>query len=93
MKERSGVTKKDIKSKRSCEGAFGTSRRSSKRYADYTQEDGTDLVKLLRKIEAAPNGSPELDSVFASTFASAPPNVTRSIDAVARLIETELPGW
>jgi len=26
-------------------------------------------------------------------FRSVPPNVTRSIDAAARLIETELPGW
>ena len=51
------------------------------------------LKKLLRKVEAASNGSPELEAEFAITFPSAPPNVTRSIDAVARLIETELPGW
>src|SRR5262245_41706374 len=52
-----------------------------------------DLRKLLRQVETAPSGSPELDSEFKSTFRSALPHVTRSIDAAARLIETELPGW
>jgi hypothetical protein len=52
-----------------------------------------DLRKLLHQVETAPIGSPELDSEFESTFRSVPPNVTRSIDASARLIETELPGW
>jgi len=52
-----------------------------------------DLRKLLQKVEAAPSGSPELDSEFESTFRSAPPCVTRSIDAAAWLIEAELPGW
>ena len=52
-----------------------------------------DLRKLLQKVEAAPSGSPELDSEFESTFRSAPPCVTRSIDAAAWLIETEFPGW
>ena len=52
-----------------------------------------DLRKLLQKVEAAPSGSPELDSEFESTFRLAPPCVTRSIDAAAWLIETELPGW
>ena len=52
-----------------------------------------DLRKLLQKVETARVGSPELDSEFLSTFRSAPPNVTRSIDAAVRLIETELPGW
>ena len=52
-----------------------------------------DLGELLRRIEAAPNGTPELDSEFASVFPSAPTEVTRSIDAAARLIESELPGW
>ena len=52
-----------------------------------------DLRKLLQKVETARIGSAELDDDFASTFRSAPPNVTRSIDAAARLIETELPGW
>jgi hypothetical protein len=52
-----------------------------------------DLRKLLHKVETASIGSPELDGEFVSTFPSAPPNVTRSIDAAVRLIETELPGW
>ena len=52
-----------------------------------------DLRKLLQKVEAVPSGSPELDSEFESTFRSAPPYVTRSIDAAGWLIETELPGW
>ncbi len=52
-----------------------------------------DLETLLGKIEAAPIGTPELDSEFASMFPSAPLDVTRSIDAVVRLIEGELPGW
>jgi hypothetical protein len=52
-----------------------------------------DLRKLLQKVETACVGSPELDSEFVGTFHSAPPNVTRSIDAAVRLIETELPGW
>jgi hypothetical protein len=52
-----------------------------------------DLRKLLQKVETASAGSPELDSEFVGTFRSAPPNVSRSIDAAVRLIETELPGW
>jgi hypothetical protein len=52
-----------------------------------------DLRKLLQKVKAAPSGSPELDREFESAFRSALPNVTRSIDAAAWLIETELPGW
>jgi len=44
-------------------------------------------------VEAAPQGTPELDSEFTRTFPSAPPNVTRSIDAAVLLIESELPGW
>jgi hypothetical protein len=52
-----------------------------------------DLRKLLHRVETAPTGSPELDSEFESTFRSVPSHVTRSIDAAARLIETELPGW
>jgi hypothetical protein len=52
-----------------------------------------DLRKLLQKVEAAPRVSSELDSEFESTFRSVPPGVTRSIDAAAWLIETELPGW
>jgi hypothetical protein len=49
-----------------------------------------DLRKLLHRVETAPIGSPELDSEFESTFRSVPSHVTRSIDAAARLIETEL---
>jgi hypothetical protein len=52
-----------------------------------------DLRKLLQKVETAPVGSTELDNEFVSKFRSAPPNVTRSIDAAVQLIETELPGW
>jgi hypothetical protein len=52
-----------------------------------------DLRKLLHQVETAPTGSSELDREFESTFRLVPPNVTRSIDAAARLIETELPGW
>ena len=51
------------------------------------------LNELLEKVEAAQAGSPELDHEFVRVFPSAPKNVTRSIDAVARLIEIELPGW
>ena len=47
-----------------------------------------DLEKLLEKVETAPTGSPELDSEFAKAFPSAQHNVTNSIDAVIRLIET-----
>jgi len=52
-----------------------------------------DLRRLLQKVESARVGSPELDNEFVSTFRSAPPNVTRSIDAAIRLIQAELPGW
>jgi hypothetical protein len=52
-----------------------------------------DLRKLLHRVETVPIGSPELDSEFESAFRSVPSRVTRSIDAAARLIETELPGW
>ncbi len=52
-----------------------------------------DLRKLLQKVETARIGSPQLDSEFVNAFRSAPPNVTRSIDAAVELIETELPGW
>ena len=48
---------------------------------------------LLQKVEIASDGSPELDNEFANIFPSAPAGVSRSIDALVRLIETELPGW
>jgi hypothetical protein len=51
------------------------------------------LKKLLRKVEVAAEGSPGLDREIARVFPSAPANVSRSIDALVRLIETELPGW
>src|SRR5262245_10482517 len=52
-----------------------------------------DLKWLLQKVEIASEGSPELDNEFANIFPSAPAGVTRSIDALVRLIETDLPGW
>lgn len=51
------------------------------------------LEKLLEKVETAAHGSPELDSEFAKIFPPASYNVTASIDAVIRLIESELAGW
>jgi hypothetical protein len=51
------------------------------------------LNRLLRKVEIASEGSAELDREFTNIFPSAPANVTRSIDGLVRLIETELPGW
>ena len=62
-------------------------------YRNRVRDKKVDLRKLLQKVETARIGSPELDSEFVSTFRSATPNVTRSIDAAARLIEAELPGW
>jgi hypothetical protein len=55
--------------------------------------DLRNLRELLKKVETAPAGSPELDRDFVKVFRSAPPNVTCSIDAAVRLIETELSGW
>lgn len=52
-----------------------------------------DLKRLLLKVEAASDNSPELDHEFANIFPAAPYGATRSIDALVRLIETELPGW
>jgi hypothetical protein len=48
---------------------------------------------VLRKVEIASSGTPELDSDFAAVFPSAPRKVTRSIDAAVQLITRELPGW
>lgn len=50
------------------------------------------LRKLLRKVEGASSGTPELDSEFAAVFPSAPRKVTRSIDAAVQLITREHPG-
>ena len=55
--------------------------------------DLRNLRELLKKVETASAGSPELDRDFVKAFRSAPPNVTCSIDAAVRLIETELSGW
>ena len=52
-----------------------------------------DLRALLRNVETAAEGSPDVDREFARIFPTAPRNVSRSIDALVRLIETELPGW
>jgi hypothetical protein len=52
-----------------------------------------DLEQLLQKVEAAPEGTPELDREFIEIFSKAPPDVSTSINAVMRLIESELPGW
>jgi hypothetical protein len=52
-----------------------------------------DLEELLQKVESVHQGTLELDNDFAALFPTAPPKVTRSMDAVARLIENELPGW
>ena len=51
------------------------------------------LKKLLRKVEVSAEGSPELEREIARVFPSAPADVSRSIDALVKLIETELPGW
>src|SRR5262245_55735362 len=51
------------------------------------------LQGLLAKVEAAPDGSPELDRDIAALFPSAPPEVSGSIDAVVKLITAELPTW
>ena len=51
------------------------------------------LEKLLARVEAAAEGSPELDREIAAVFPSAPPEVTRSIDAIVNLINAELPNW
>jgi hypothetical protein len=47
----------------------------------------------MQKLEKKSDGSPELDVEIKKVFPSVLDNVSRSIDAVARLIETELPGW
>jgi hypothetical protein len=51
------------------------------------------LERLLDKVEVAAEGSLELDREFAQVFPKTPFNVSTSIDAVVRLIESELPGW
>lgn len=51
------------------------------------------LEELLQKVENVDEGTLRLDQDFATVFGSAQPNITRSIDAVAQLIQSELPGW
>ena len=51
------------------------------------------LRELLKKVETAAADSAELDRDFMKAFRSAPPNVTSSLDAAVRLMETELSGW
>ena len=51
------------------------------------------LRELLKKVETAAGDSAELDRDFMKAFRSAPPNVTSSLDAAVRLMETELSGW
>jgi hypothetical protein len=68
-------------------------RKTGERQKDARKEMLEDLERLLQKVEAAPEGTPELDREFAEIFAKAPADVSTSIDAVVRLIENELPGW
>jgi hypothetical protein len=51
------------------------------------------LEKLLARVEAADEGSPELDREIAAVFPSAPPGVSNSIDAVVNLLNAELRNW
>src|SRR5262245_25288165 len=51
------------------------------------------LRRLLAKVEASRSGSRELDDDIAVLFPSAPSEVSQSIDAVVKLIATELPTW
>lgn len=53
----------------------------------------SELESLLAKVEVAPHGSRELDEDIAAVFPSASPEVSRSIDAVVKLISAELPTW
>jgi len=51
------------------------------------------LQRLLAKVEASRSGSRKLDEDIATLFPSAPSEVSQSIDAVVKLIATELPNW
>ena len=51
------------------------------------------LHKLLEKVNAAPVGSAELDKDIIVAFPITSRGITKSIDAIVHLIETELPGW
>jgi hypothetical protein len=49
--------------------------------------------KLRASVEAADEGSPELDREIAAVFPSAPPGVSSSIDAVVNLLDAALRNW
>jgi hypothetical protein len=51
------------------------------------------LHDLLDKVSSATVGSAELDKDIIAAFPTASNGITKSIDAIVRLIETELPGW
>ena len=75
------------------DNAMTRGRKGERRQKGARKEIRKDLEQLLQKVEAAPEGTPELDREFAEIFSKAPPDVSTSIDAVVRLIENELPGW
>ena len=51
------------------------------------------LRSLLEKVKSASIGSAELDKEIIAAFPTASDGITKSIDSMVRLIETELPGW
>jgi hypothetical protein len=51
------------------------------------------LRDLLEKVNSASVGSAELDKDVVAAFPTASSEITKSIDSVVHLIETELPGW
>ena len=51
------------------------------------------LHDLLDKVSSATVGSVEFDKDIIAAFPTASNGITKSIDAIVRLIETELPGW
>jgi len=51
------------------------------------------LHNLLQKVNSTPVDSAELDKDIIAAFPTAFDGITKSIDAIVRLIETELPGW
>jgi hypothetical protein len=59
----------------------------------WDQDGLMDAEELLKKVEAAPQGTTELDEEFAKLYPTAPRDVTRSIDAAVGLVESEFPGW
>jgi hypothetical protein len=51
------------------------------------------LHNLLQKVNSTPVDSAELGKDIIAAFPTAFDGITKSIDAIVRLIETELPGW